>query len=39
LGSFEELLENADSIVQAANRLPPPTEKKEKKGSKDKVTN
>lgn len=39
LGSFEELLENADSIVQAANRLPPPTEKKEKKGGKDKVTN
>jgi len=30
IGSFEQLMENAESIVQAANRLPPPAEKKEK---------
>jgi hypothetical protein len=30
VGSFEELMEHAESIVQAANKLPPPTDKKEK---------
>jgi hypothetical protein len=39
LGSFEELIENADSILQAANRLPPPSDKKDKSKGKDKVTN
>ena len=40
IGSFEQLMENADSIVQAANRLPPPAEKKEKgKGEKSKDKN
>ncbi len=39
IGSFEQLMENAESIVQAANKLPPPAEKKEKRKreeSKDK---
>jgi hypothetical protein len=40
IGSFEQLMENAESIVQAANRLPPPAEKKEKsKGEKSKDKN
>lgn len=39
LASFEELLENADSIVQAANKLPPPADKKDKKSEKTKTTN
>lgn len=30
VGSFEELMENANSIVEAANKLPPPAEKKSK---------
>jgi hypothetical protein len=38
LASFEELMENADSIVQAANRLPPPIDKKEK-GKNEKAKN
>lgn len=33
VASFEQLTENAESIVQAANRLPPPTDKKEKSSS------
>lgn len=28
--SFDQLVENAESIIQAANKLPPPSEKKEK---------
>lgn len=39
LASFEELMENAESIVQAANKLPPPVDKKEKKNEKTKTTN
>jgi hypothetical protein len=40
IGSFEQLMENAESIVQAASRLPPPAEKKEKgKGEKSKDKN
>ena len=40
LGSFEELTENADSILQAANKLPPPVDKKGKsKGEKAKANN
>jgi hypothetical protein len=39
LASWEELMENAESIVQAANRLPPPSDKKEKKSEKTKTTN
>jgi SpoVK/Ycf46/Vps4 family AAA+-type ATPase len=30
IGSFDQLIENAESILQAANRLPPPVEKKAK---------
>lgn len=38
--SFEELIDNAESILQAANKLPPPVEKKEKgKGEKNKTSN
>lgn len=40
LNSFEQLAENADSILQAANKLPPPAEKKAKtKTEKPKATN
>lgn len=39
MAGWEQLLENAESIVQAANRLPPPTDKKEKKNDKAKTTN
>jgi hypothetical protein len=40
LSSFDQLAENADSIVQAANKLPPPVEKKGKaKTEKPKATN
>ncbi len=40
LSSFEQLAENAESIVQAANNLPPPVEKKGKgKTGKPKATN
>lgn len=40
VGSFVELSENAESIVQAANKLPPPIEKKAKsKTEKAKDTN
>jgi hypothetical protein len=28
--SFDQLVENAESIIQAANKLPPPSEKKDK---------
>jgi len=38
LASFEELMENAESIMQAANKLPPPA-KKEKKNDKARNTN
>ena len=37
VASFEHLIENAESILAAANKLPPPTEK-EKKGKGDKST-
>ena len=40
LNSFDQLTENAESIVQAANKLPPPVEKKGKsKTEKPKATN
>jgi hypothetical protein len=40
LASFEELVENADSILQAANKLPPPVDKKDKsKNEKAKANN
>jgi hypothetical protein len=40
LSSFDQLTENAESIVQAANKLPPPVEKKGKsKTEKPKATN
>jgi len=40
LSSFEQLTENAESIVQAAGKLPPPVEKKGKsKTEKPKATN
>jgi hypothetical protein len=40
LNSFDQLAENAESILQAANRLPPPVEKKGKsKSEKPKETN
>jgi hypothetical protein len=40
IGSFEQLMENAESIVQAASKLPPPVEKKEKgKGEKSRDKN
>ena len=40
LNSFDQLMENADSILQAANRLPPPVEKKGKtKAEKPKASN
>lgn len=40
LSSFDQLTENAESIVQAANKLPPPVEKKGKsKAEKPKATN
>jgi hypothetical protein len=40
LNSFDQLAENAQSIVDAANRLPPPVEKKSKsKTEKPKATN
>jgi len=40
LNSFDQLAENAEAIVQAANKLPPPVEKKGKgKTDKTKSTN
>lgn len=40
VSSFDQLTENADSILQAANKLPPPVEKKSKsKTEKPKATN
>ena len=30
VNSFDQLVENAESIIQAANKLPPPSEKKDK---------
>jgi hypothetical protein len=39
LASFEELRENAESIMQAANKLPPPVNKKEQKNDKGKAAN
>lgn len=40
MSSFDQLNENADSILQAANKLPPPVEKKPKgKTEKPKATN
>src|SRR6266542_5675796 len=39
IGSFDQLMENAESILQAANKLPPPPIKKEKaKSDKSKET-
>jgi len=34
VASFEQLMENADSIVAAANKLPPPVDKKKEKAKK-----
>ena len=34
IASFEQLMENAESIVAAANKLPPPVEKKKDKSKK-----
>jgi hypothetical protein len=40
IGSFELLIENAEAILQAAGKLPPPVEKKEKgKSEKSQVKN
>jgi len=40
LSSFDQLTANAESILQAANKLPPPVEKKGKsKTEKPKATN
>lgn len=40
LNSFDQLTENAETILQAANKLPPPVEKKGKsKAEKPKATN
>lgn len=40
ISSFDQLVANAESIIQAANKLPPPVEKKEKsKTEKTKETN
>ncbi|MDQ2920141.1 MAG: hypothetical protein M3R52_00785 [Acidobacteriota bacterium] len=40
VSSFDQLIENAESIIQAANKLPPPVEKKGKsKTEKTKETN
>lgn len=39
VASFEQLAENAESILQAANKLPPPTDKKDKSGDKAKGKN
>ena len=40
LSSFDQLTENAESILQAANKLPPPVDKKAKnKSDKPKETN
>jgi len=40
LNSFDQLIGNAESIIQAANKLPPPVEKKGKsKTEKTKATN
>jgi hypothetical protein len=40
MNSFDQLTENAQAIVEAANRLPPPVEKKTKtKTEKSKATN
>jgi hypothetical protein len=36
LASFEQVTENAESILSAANRLPPPTVKEKKKSDKSK---
>ncbi len=36
LNNFDQLAEYADSILQAANKLPPPVEKKGKKNDKPK---
>jgi hypothetical protein len=32
VGSFEQLEENAESILEAARKLPPPVDKKKEKG-------
>ncbi len=37
--SFEQLIENADSIVAAANKLPPPVDKKKEKSKNSKTGN
>jgi len=37
VASFEQLLENAESIVAAANKLPPPVEKKKDKSKNSKT--
>lgn len=39
MASFEEAMENAGSILQAASKLPPPTEKKDKSRNEKNRTN
>lgn len=38
LNSFDQLVQNAESIIQAANKLPPPSEKDKKEKSKTEKT-
>ena len=37
VASFEQVMENAHSILEAANKLPPPVEKKKEKGKNNKT--
>jgi hypothetical protein len=39
IATFEQLMENARSILDAANKLPPPVEKKKEKGKNAKTGN
>jgi len=39
VASFEQLMENAQAIVAAANKLPPPVDKKKEKGKNNKAGN
>lgn len=39
IASFEQLIENAQSILEAANKLPPPIDKKKEKGKNNKAGN
>jgi len=39
IASFEQLMENAHSILEAANKLPPPVDKKKEKAKNNKTGN